>query len=403
MPPRLRVLFVIGNLGGGGAERQVVEILKHLDRSRFEPLLYLATRQGELLSEVPQDVPVFAFWDGTAETWSRRWMRRLKVTRLARYLHLARLLRREKINLIYDRTYLATLDAAGGCWFRPTPRISCCVADPESELKLRTRRSTTLAWWFARRAYLSASRILANSQGLNQRVVDYFRLSDHHVQTFYNLIDFARIERLSSDDVPGLWHEPFLIVTSGRMDPLKGQQYLLEAVRELVYERKRAVHLVILGQGELELRFRQFVTDHKLERHVTLAGFVPNPFPWYKHAKLFVLSSLYEGLPNALIEAIACCTPVLSTDCHSGPSEILDQGRIGHLVAPGDSRALADAIASCMDHYAEWQLLTGPALAYARSLFDLPVGIRRLEEILLDVASPETSSLSERIPVSTGK
>src|SRR4051812_921383 len=115
---RIRVLFVIGSMGGGGAERQVLEILKRLDRTRFEAVLYLANKQGELLPEVPPDVPVFAFWDGLPESRVRRIFRQLKLTRLMRQIYLAQVLRQQRIDVIYDRTYLATLDAAGGCALR---------------------------------------------------------------------------------------------------------------------------------------------------------------------------------------------------------------------------------------------------------------------------------------------
>jgi glycosyltransferase involved in cell wall biosynthesis len=354
-------------MGGGGAERQVVEILKHLDRSRFLPALYLAHRTGELLSEVPSDVSIHSFWEGFAGTVRSKVHFVLGTTFLARWRHLARVLAEEQIDVIYDRTYLATLDAAGATWFRRTPRVSCCVVDPEPELRLHARRSRTLAWRFARSAYSRASLVLANSDGLCERVIQYFQLPPDHVRTFYNLIDFDRIERRAAEFIPDVPREPFLIVTSGRLHAQKGQRFLLEAIRELVRERNRDVRLVVLGQGELEAEFGDFVAVHKLQQHVMLAGFVANPLPWYKHARLFVLPSLYEGLPNALIEAVACGTPVLSTDCPSGPSEILDGGRTGHLAPPGDSRALAEAIIQCMDNYPAWQSLTAAASERVRS------------------------------------
>ena len=103
MPPntRTRVLFVIGSMGGGGAERQVLEILRRIDRTRFEPNLYLAMKQGELLEDVPPDVPIFAYWDGSPETRIRRILGSMKLTRLLRYLDLARVLREQKIDVVY--------------------------------------------------------------------------------------------------------------------------------------------------------------------------------------------------------------------------------------------------------------------------------------------------------------
>ena len=171
-------------MGGGGAERQVIEILKRLDRRRFEPLLYLAMKQGELLGEVPADVPILAFWDDSPESLTRKVFRRFRLTRLLRYVHLAWTLHELQVDLIYDRTYLATLDAAGACLFRSTRRISCCVVDPEPELEIHSRGFRRLSWWFARLAYRGAAIVLANSEGLRSRVIEYFQLRSEKVKVF---------------------------------------------------------------------------------------------------------------------------------------------------------------------------------------------------------------------------
>ncbi|MEK6258961.1 MAG: glycosyltransferase [Planctomycetota bacterium] len=387
MPRRLRILFVIGNMGGGGAERQVVEILKHLDRARFEPILYAGSRSGELLDEVPPDVPIHSFWEDFLRSWRSRWHRVFRTVSHVRWRHLARLLADERIDLVYDRTFHATVDAAVACWWRPTPRVSCCVCDPESDLKLYARRMPLFARRFSRWAFSSASIVLANSEGLRRRLVEFHSLPESHVRTHYNLVDFERLDNLSAEFVPDVPRDPFLIVTGGRLDPLKGQRFLLDAVRILVNERGRSVRLVVLGQGPLRNELLQFIRLHKLDSHVTLAGFVPNPQPWYRHARLFVLPSLCEGLPNALLEAVACGTPVLATDSPGGTSEILDGGRCGRLVPPGDGTVLANAIADCMDHPPEWQSLTRAALHHVRDLCDLISGLRRLEDLFDSVVA----------------
>ena len=189
-----------------------------------------------------------------------------------------------------------TLDAAGGCWFRPTPRISCCVADPQPELEQHARFSISLARKMARRAYLSASIVLANSEGLRQRVVEYFKLPPEHVRVYSNLLARVRrpvsfapsdalegTDRTSSDSEPPLTtlnaskntgiHEvagseidrerhlkllsfcgenkgSFLLVSAGRLHPQKGYQFLLEAINEVVRDRGRAsVRLVPVRSG----------------------------------------------------------------------------------------------------------------------------------------------------------
>jgi glycosyltransferase involved in cell wall biosynthesis len=416
-------------MGGGGAERQVVEILKRVDRSRFEPFLYLTCKEGQLLGEVPGDVPIFAYWDGKPEPWSRKILGRLKLNRFLRPIHLARILHQQRIDLIYDRTYLATLEAASGCWLRPTPRISCCVADSQPELELHARWSVRLAWWFARRAYQSASIVLANSEGLRRRVIDYFRLPEHHVKVFYSLLadvrnaepdsmrseaevykrlaEFdsrldlatAKIRNSESETVGSSRQndtdsiastletdEPFLIVSAGRLHPQKGYRFLLEAADELIHRRHRMLKVVIFGVGESEHELRDLIRNHKLESHVVLAGFVRDPRHWYSQADLFVLPSLCEGMPNSLIEAVAWGIPVLATDCFNGPREILNNGECGELVAPGDSQALADGIINAMDHRDKWKSRVDLAKRRVEQMFDPETGIRRLESLFEQIA-----------------
>ena len=428
---RTRVLFVIGSMGGGGAERQVLEILRRIDRTRFEPILYLAMKQGELLEEVPHDIPIFAYWDGSPVTWIRRILSAMKLTRLLRYLHIAKVLREKQIDVVYDRTYLATLDAAGGCWFRPTPRVSCCVADPGPELELYVRGSVTLSKWFARRAYVSASIVLANSEGLRQRVLEYFQLNPDHVQVYNNLLAGVRVtesnaeidaekvgikrseEGLTPSTSIGLGHQSisvpqhsridemeqlnleevfketngeFLIVSAGRLHSQKGYLFLLEAINDLIHCRGRSIRLVIFVKGESEAEFREFVRIHRLEKNVVLAGFVADPRRWYDKANLFVLPSLFDAMPNALIEAVASGIPALATTCPSGPKEILDGGRCGGLVPPADSKGLADAIADAMDHPEKWREKANIARERVLQMFDPETGIRRLESLLKKIA-----------------
>lgn len=384
---RIRVLFVIGTMSGGGAERQVIEILRLIDRSKFEPLLYLANRTGELLSQVPSDVPVIAYSEGAPESWLRRLTRRCKLSPLLRYWHLAQVLRCERIDVIYDRTYHATLDAAGATWFRPTPRISCCVIDPQPELELHAGRRSKLIWKIARSAYRRASLVIANSAGLRQRVIDYFHLPDAQVVTCRNLLDLERLDRLANESVAIDVPDSFLILAAGRLHAQKGYRYLLEATAQLVHQRQRRLHLVILGIGEQKGELDELVRDHALQQHVTFVGFATNPVPWYRRANLFVLPSLYEGLPNSLLEAVACGAPALATDCPSGPREILDDGRLGDLVPPADSAALADAIQQAMDHEAEWQQRAAIARDSVRQRYDAKVVIRELETLIQRVAS----------------
>jgi glycosyltransferase involved in cell wall biosynthesis len=108
--------------------------------------------------------------------------------------------------------------------------------------------------------------------------------------------------------------------------------------------------LLILGDGEDRPLLEQLAKDLNISEDVSLPGFTDNPYAFMKKSAIFVLSSIYEGLPNVLIEALACGCPVVATNCPTGPKEILDNGRYGRLVPVGNHEALAKAILETLDN-----------------------------------------------------
>jgi len=153
--------------------------------------------------------------------------------------------------------------------------------------------------------------------------------------------------------------------------------------------------LRILGTGPLEAQLQATIQSHRLQSHVRLEGFCPNPLPIYRQAQLFCLSSLFEGMPNALVEAIACGTPAVSTDCPSGPAEILAAGKLGALVPPGDPNALAMAMDDAIGNYASWKERTAAAEQHIRIMFGADVGMQRLTGELQQVLATEMSNAQQ--------
>jgi len=160
-----------------------------------------------------------------------------------------------------------------------------------------------------------------------------------------------------SGDIP-------VVLGVGRLLRSKGFATLIEAFRAVTLNM--SCRLVILGEGAERPVLEQLVRDLSLEDRVSLPGFVVNPLPFMRSARVFVLSSEYEGMPNSLLQAVACGTAVVSTDCKSGPREILRDGRLGRLVPVNDSRAMAGAILEAIDVGAH-----PSAAAYIREKFSL--------------------------------
>jgi glycosyltransferase involved in cell wall biosynthesis len=383
---KIRVLFAIGEMSGGGSQRQMIGILQRLDRSRFEPQLYLVTPGGELLSEVPADVSIHVF----AQRCRRPGWTYPGQAHRARIRDLAEILRKEKIDVVYDRTYHMTLVTASAVRRRPTPRVSVIVTDPLRDFETNVERFRFLKRLLLRRAYQTADRVVAVSEGVRQAATEHYALPPEKAVTIYNFFDIERIDRLMIEPLPAGESRDtnrFEIVAAGRLHPQKGFLVLLAAIRDLLQNRgRRQIHLRILGTGDQQGALSDYVAGHGLQSNVTLAGFRTNPLPYFRQADLFCLSSLYEGMPNALVEAMLCRVPVVATDCPSGPSEVLDGGHFGRLVPPADARALADAIEDTMDHADVWRGRVPAARSHIEKTFSPEKSLRQLEDLLIELA-----------------
>ena len=139
---------------------------------------------------------------------------------------------------------------------------------------------------------------------------------------------------------------PAVILGVGTLIPFKDFVLLIRAFARVC--RMRSVRLVILGEGGERTKLEQLAHELGIATEVDLPGFEPNPYKFMARADVFAVSSRVEGMPNAIIEALACGCPVVSTDCPSGPAEILQNGKYGKLVPIGDEAALAEAIVATL-------------------------------------------------------
>lgn len=154
-----------------------------------------------------------------------------------------------------------------------------------------------------------------------------------------------------------------VLVTAGRFVAEKDFPTLLRAFA--ILRARRPLGLLILGDGDLRTQLVELANDLGISRDIAMPGFAGNPFAYLARGDVFVLSSISEGLPTVLVEAMACGTPVVSTDCQSGPAEILDGGRYGPLVPVGDAEALAAAIESELDHPTDADMLKARARQFS--------------------------------------
>ncbi|HET6423207.1 MAG TPA: glycosyltransferase [Planctomycetaceae bacterium] len=340
----LRVCFVAGSMGGGGAERQLVDLLKHLDRRRVTPQLYLQYRRGELLPEIPADIPVDAFWDGDAKrSLLQRGLAKLRCPCAARALHLRETLVRRPADVIMSWSLMCVYETALATLGRRVPHVGYIIVEPDAEVDDALSRSFPFRHRLARWAYRSTTKVLANSAVLRERTEQYYDLPADRTGTLLNCRDFERVDRLATSETPSWPGVGRRIVAAGRLRHQKGFDLLLEAVAR-VHSAESPVQLAILGQGPDQAELEQQAAKLGIAEQVHFLGFQTNPFSYFRTADVFILPSRFEGNPNTLIEAVACRVPVVAADCPTGPREILEGGRWGRLVPVEDVGALATAL-----------------------------------------------------------
>ncbi len=324
---RQKVLFIIPTLGGGGAERVFITLLRHLDRTRFEPHLGLLAKTGAYLPEVPEDVPIHD----------------LHVSRVRRCLpRLVRLIRR-----LRPRAVLSTLRelnlalVAAKPLLPPGTRLFVRETAPVAT-DVRTKSRFPGAWhWLCRLLYARADRVICVSENVLDGLASLGVRRDKLARIYSPVdIDFVRREAATSSPYRSAGLH---LVAAGRLTREKGFDVLLEAM-QLVSQHVPAARLTILGEGPLGTELRQQRDALGLSEVVTFAGFQPNPYPYFKHAHALVLSSRYEGLPVVVLEALALGTRVIAVDCPGGVREIVHAYSRARLVPNLDAHLLAQAI-----------------------------------------------------------
>ncbi|MEJ2576386.1 MAG: glycosyltransferase [Gammaproteobacteria bacterium] len=221
--------------------------------------------------------------------------------------------------------------------------------------RLEERGTSRLRRWLKyrrmRRLYAQADGVVAVSEGVADEIARSTRFPRERIRVIRNPTITPELPGLSEAPVSHPWFAPGerpVILGVGGLRMQKDFATLIRAFARL--RERRPARLMILGEGRQQARLQELARKLGVADDVRLPGFADNPYAYLRHAALFVLSSLWEGSPNVLTEALAIGTPVVSTDCRSGPREILQGGRFGPLVPVGDAEALARAMVETLEN-----------------------------------------------------
>ncbi|PUA16914.1 glycosyltransferase [Glaciimonas sp. PCH181] len=369
------VSFFLPDLRGGGAERVTVNLANSFAQRGYKVDMVLLSATGEFLADLRPEIHVVD----------------LQVVRLRSAIFpLVRYLRQARPTAILACMWPLTVITL---WARFLSRVPVRVVVAEhttwSRSELLRRRSVG---WQVRtsmhRVFPGADGIVAVSQGAAEDLARFANLNRNAITVIYNPV--VGDEKPPASDAlgpTGWWtgaHHRVLAV--GTLKVIKDYVTLLNAFA--ILRQGCDARLLILGEGECRPALEAEVRRLGIEGSVFMPGFVKDASPYYQQADLHVLSSTGEGLPTVIIEALATGTPVVSTDCPSGPREILSDGKFGRLVPVGDAAALAAAMAESLaathDH---------AALKARAQDFSIDKAVDQYEELLFPPAADVAESL----------
>ena len=334
--PKKRIVFINYDLSGGGAQRVMAHLINYLDKDKYDIYLVLFNNIMNYEVNLPHSHILFLNWKRKIDFFKLIFKLKSIFTGYRPDISISfcdypniisvisRLISRRKFKLIisernYSKIYIFEKHRFGWLY------------------------KHLMKW-----TYPKADAVVSVSKSIESYLVEDLDVSYQKIKTIYNPLFIEEIRKKMQEDVdfPIFKYNPRntqVLISVGRLEEQKRFDVLLRAF-SLVRKKGKDVFLIILGEGVLLQELEKLSLRLNISEHVHFVGFQRNPYAWISKADIFVLSSDYEGFPNVLTEAMACGIPVVSTDCPSGPKEIITNGKDGILVPRANEEALSDAI-----------------------------------------------------------
>jgi glycosyltransferase involved in cell wall biosynthesis len=329
MNKKIKIIYYLSTLNAGGAERVTVNLIRKLDREKFDIYLILVERVGPFLDLIPDYVKIVDL--------------SVKKT-LFSILKLKKEIKRIEPDIIYStlfRTHIAIDLALLLISYRPK-RVFRSPSSPKT--LIQREEIGWLMRFFIKRAYKNADKILAQTPEMKEEISFYHGINRGKIDVFLNPLDVKLIDDKIQNITNPFDENRINILAAGRLSTVKGFDTLLYAFKH-IYDKNSNFYLHIIGRdGGEQDRLISIAKELGIEHSIKLWGFQENPYKFFYYSQLFVLSSRREGLPNTVLENIYIGKPIIATKCIPFMSELIDDGGNGFLVDVDDSLALADAI-----------------------------------------------------------
>ena len=331
-----KVSFYVPHFEDGGVARSTLRLATHF--VRMGHIVHLVTNRptGSMIQSADPGIRVIDLRTGRALA---------AIPRLVQYL------RKERPDAFISAQPFANITAV---WARALSRTHPVLIVTERlatrEALARMGRAKRLVMpRLIRCFYPRADAMVANSKAGAEHLQEFLGRTKPQVRAIYNPTFDPRVTQLAQEPLDHPWFiagAPPVIVSAGRLSEQKDYPTLLRAFAEV--RRETECRLLVLGEGAERASLEAVAAQLGISGSVAMPGYESNPYRFMSRAAVFVLSSRYEGLPNVLIEAQACGAPVVSTDCPTGPREILLEGKAGLLSPVGDPDALAGNIVAVL-------------------------------------------------------
>jgi len=335
-----KILLFINSLYSAGAER-VFSILSNYLNEREDIELHIVMIDNIVMYDLPKTQNFKIFKPSKTENPKNPYWKFLELPLLA--LRLSKYIKENDIDIAVSFLYRANYINLISKLLKSNHKAVINIRSTTSRY-LKEGVSGKVNLFLIKNLFNLADLIISNSYGVKKDLETLFEIKTRHI-SIPNPLNIDKIQRLrkEKDEKYFLVDEnKKYIISVGRLIPLKRNKDLIDAFRKIKGKIDEDINLLFLGDGALKEELKDYVKKSDIENRVLFLGNVKNPFYYLDKSLFFVLTSETEGFPNVLTEAMACNLPVISSNCKSGPSEILDNGKYGFLYEVGDVAGLSE-------------------------------------------------------------